>query len=475
MGILLVPAGCTMNQTDARQSLRAIPSVNRMLETAEVRSLLDRFPRGAVVRSIRAVLEDLRRRVLSGEGAPPADPAALVPLVLARLEARGMRRVINATGIVAHTGLGRSVLPKEALDAILEEARAYCLLAVDRERGERADRDRFCEELLLEITGAEAATVVNNNAAATMLILNTLAEGKEVVISRGQLVEIGGAFRIPDVLRRSGATLREVGCTNKTHLRDYREAIGENTGCLMKVHTSNYRMLGFVEEVGIEELVPLGREHGIPVVDDLGAGAFHDLGPFGFPEEPLVQRSVKAGADVITMSADKLIGGPQGGVIVGHRKWVERIRKNPLARAFRVGKLTLIALEATLRIHLDEERVFREHPTTRMLTLPLEELEARARRIAERIGPGAGGAVEVREDTSEVGSGAYPAHQLPTWVVAVSHPSLSAGELALRLRMRPVAVFTRVRKHQVLLDPRTVQEWEMDEVAEAVRETLGGS
>jgi L-seryl-tRNA(Ser) seleniumtransferase len=305
-----------------------------------------------------------------------------------------------------------------------------------------------------------------------MLTLNTLAAGKEVIISRGQLVEIGGAFRIPDVLERSGGTLVEVGCTNKTHLRDYRAAITERTGAIMKVHTSNYRLLGFASEVPIEELTELGRERGIPVVDDLGAGALLDLRPFGFPEEPLIQDSVRAGADLITVSADKLIGGPQGGIVLGREEIVQKVRKNPLARAFRVGKLTLIALEATLKYFLDRRRVLEEHPTIRMLTLPIEVLERRAQALAKAIGEVRGAVVEVSADTSEVGSGSYPAFEIPTVTVKIATESIPADEIALRLRRRPQAVFARIKSDRIVLDPRTLQEGEVAELAAAIREVL---
>jgi L-seryl-tRNA(Ser) seleniumtransferase len=456
--------------------LREIPSVTRMLDAPEVSVLADRYPRATVLRAVRQVLDDLRQEALAGRTGILLDPAKLASRVLAAIEGgvgRGLRRAINATGIVAHTGLGRSVLPPDALRALSEEARGYCLLQIDRATTGRTRRDQYCVDLITEITGAESATIVNNNCAATMIVLNTLAEGKEVVISRGQLVEIGGSFRIPDVLRRSGAKLVEVGCTNRTHLRDYEEAITEHTGLLMKVHTSNYRMQGFVKEVPIGELVELGAKRGVPVVDDLGAGAFLDLRSFGFPEEPLVQDSIRAGADLVTMSADKLIGGPQGGIVLGKKKFVDMVRKNPLARVVRVGKLTLIALEATLRYFLDRERALREHPTTRMLTLPLPELERRAREIAAGIGAVPGLTVEVFESTSEVGSGSYPAHQIPTFVAAVAHATVPVEELAKRLRMRPYGVFARIHEGRVVFDPRTLQEGEVAELAKAVREAAG--
>ena len=313
---------------------------------------------------------------------------------------------------------------------------------------------------------------MNNNAAATLLTLNTMADGGEVILSRGQLVEIGGAFRIPDVLRRSGCALVEVGCTNKTHLRDYEAAITDRTALLMRVHTSNYRMVGFVSEVGIEDLAALGRRRGVPVVDDLGAGAFLDLRPYGYPEEPLVQDSVRAGADLITVSSDKLIGGPQGGIILGKAEYVKRVHDNPLYRALRVGKLTLIALEATLRYFLDKKRALAEHPTTRMLTTPLAELERRAREIADGLAGLAGAAVEVVPGTSQVGSGSYPAHDMPTFAVAVTPTAVTPDDLARALRLRPVAVFARVKEGRVLFDPRTVRPEETAELVQALRETL---
>jgi L-seryl-tRNA(Ser) seleniumtransferase len=456
-----------------KPDLRSVPSVTRLLECEEVTALLQRYPRGTVVRAVRNVLAAVREEVVRGGVAPAAEAvAATVPAALAAELRPGLCRVINATGIVAHTALGRSVLPADALAAIADEARGYCLLQIDRATQGRSRRDQFCVDLICELTGAEDATVVNNNAAATMLVLNTLAEGKEVVLSRGQMVEIGGAFRIPDVLRRSGAILHEIGCTNKTHLRDYEEAINDHTGLLMKIHTSNYRIRGFTKEVPIEELVAVGQRYGIPVMDDLGAGALIDLRYLGFPEEPLVKDSIACGADVVSISSDKLIGGPQGGIILGRKEVITRIRKNPLARALRVGKLTLIALEATLKYFLDTKRVYAEHPTTRMLTMPLDELKRRAKAIAGHIGDLPGATIEVVEETSEVGSGSYPAHQIATFAVAVTHQSIPAEEIAHRLRMLPLPVFARVKKDRLLLDPRTVQDGEEPEAAAALVEAL---
>ncbi|MEN8149753.1 MAG: L-seryl-tRNA(Sec) selenium transferase [Planctomycetota bacterium] len=467
-----------MTEPDPRNAaLRALPSVDRFLGSEVLAEISDRYPRASLKRAVRTVLDGLRGSILAGDRTDAPDDTVLAGLVVDALEggvARGLRRVINATGVVAHTGLGRSVLPEDARRALWEETKSYCMLAIDRETTERADRHRFCEELITEITGAEAACVTNNNAAATLLMLHTWAKDREVIIARGQLVEIGGSFRIPDILRLGGARLVEVGCTNKVHLSDYEAAITDETGLLMRVHTSNYRIEGFAQEVPIARIASLGRERGIPVVDDLGAGAFLDLGPFGFPEEPVVMDSVRAGANMISMSADKLIGGPQGGIILGTKEHIHAIQKNQLYRAFRVGKLTLIALEATLRYFLDRRRALEEHPTTRMLTRPLDEIEAEARALAD----GLAGIPGVRATTipahSESGSGSYPGHPIPTFVAALAVDGIAPDDLSLRLRRRPIAVFTRVKEGRVRLDPRTMQDGEIAEAVEAVREIVAG-
>ncbi|MGZ5470010.1 MAG: L-seryl-tRNA(Sec) selenium transferase, partial [Candidatus Aminicenantales bacterium] len=331
---------------------RNIPSLDAFLSEPGVGPLVDRFGREAVTASARDALGDVRAAIAAapvpatdGTAAPDA-PDVSAPALIDRLRSRLERKfapslapAVNATGVIMHSGLGRAVLPAAAIDSLNAVASGYSTLALDLESGQRVSRDRHVESLLRELTGAEAATVANNNAAATVLILNTLARGKEVVVSRGQLVEIGGSFRMPDVMATSGAVLREVGTTNKTHLRDYEAAVTEATGAILRVHHSNYRIVGFAEEPSIEDLAALGRARGVPVVDDLGSGALVDLAPFGLADEPLVQSSVRAGADVVCFSGDKLIGGPQSGIIIGKSAWIQKIRKNPLARAFRCGKL----------------------------------------------------------------------------------------------------------------------------------------
>ena len=343
----------------------------------------DGAPREEWLEEIRQAIAELRARVLSGAIGPvvfagQAKPASLLAAARRRIERRrdpGCVRVINGTGVVLHTNLGRAAMPQAALDAIAEHAVGYQLLAADSERGVRSPRERHVEQLLQRLTGAEAATVVNNNAAATMVALGAIGAGREVIVSRGQLVEIGGAYRIPDVMRQSGAVLCEVGTTNRVHLRDYENAINENTAALMRVHTSNYRVEGFSGEVELERLVALAREYKIPVIDDLGSGALVSLSAHGVPgDEPLVRSSVEAGADLITASGDKLIGGPQMGILVGTRACVARVRAHPLFRAMRCDKLTLIAMEATLRTFLHPEKLAETHPSFRMLTRKQPEL-----------------------------------------------------------------------------------------------------
>jgi L-seryl-tRNA(Ser) seleniumtransferase len=373
-----------------------------------------------------------------------------------------------------HSGLGRAVLSADAGEALRDIAAGYSTLALDLESGRRVPRDRHVEGLLRELTGAEAATVANNNAAATVLILNTLARGKEVVVSRGQLVEIGGSFRMPDVMATSGAVLREVGTTNKTHLADYERALSDATGAILRVHHSNYRIVGFAEEPPIEDLAALGRARGVPVIDDLGSGALVDLARFGLATEPLVTASVRAGADVVCFSGDKLIGGPQSGIIAGKSDWIHKIRKNPLARAFRCGKLTLAALEATLKLFLAPDKLVERHPIYRMLALTPDELARRARKMAASLRKAlpASAAVAVEDGASQVGSGAVPVETLPTKVLAVRSTALPPEELARRLRFSTPPVFARIHKDAVLFDLRTIQPGEDALVERAIAEIL---
>jgi L-seryl-tRNA(Ser) seleniumtransferase len=380
-----------------------------------------------------------------------------------------VREAINATGIILHTGLGRAVLPGGVVDSMLGELKGYCTLATDRESGERAERDELVEYILTELTGAEAATVVNNNAAATMLVLAALAAPKEVIVSRGQLIEIGGSFRLPEVMAQSGARLVEVGATNRTHLKDYQKAVTENTAAILRVHPSNYRVVGFTSEVPLRELSEVARSRNLTLIDDLGAGALLDLQPFGLPHEPTVRESIDAGADVVLFSGDKLIGAAQCGIIVGKKSLIEKLRKHPLMRAVRVDKTCLLILERTLQLFRDPARLRQEHPTYRMLSTPLADLKARAEKLAKLI---AASAPKVRPEISEsqsfLGSGSLPTEAIPSFEVVLSVAEMSAAELARRLRMDDACVFGRIEDNRVRLDVRTLTDEQVPLVAAAL-------
>jgi L-seryl-tRNA(Ser) seleniumtransferase len=427
-------------------------------------------------------LEELRETILKEEPAElekaELSPEKVAARVSAALKSRfgpSLRKAVNATGILMHSGLGRAVLSGEAGRALLEVSQGYSTLALDIETGKRGSRDSHVASLLRELTGAEAATIVNNNAAATVLVLNTLARGKEVIVSRGQLVEIGGSFRLPDVMGMSGAILKEVGTTNKTHLRDYENAIGENTGAILRVHHSNYRILGFAEEPEIEPLAELGKKRGIPVVDDLGSGALVDLKTYGLESEPLVPRSIRAGVDCACFSGDKLIGGPQSGIIVGREEWITRIKRNPLSRAFRCGKLTLAAMEAALKLFLTPEKLEERHPLYRMLAQRPDALEKRARRVAARLQKSlpAGVRVSVEDGESQVGSGSVPVDTIPTKLLALRGGPASPDDLARKLRRQTPAIFTRIHDDAVLFDFRTIRPEEDKDIIEAVSRLFG--
>jgi L-seryl-tRNA(Ser) seleniumtransferase len=356
---------------DGAERLRNIPSVDRVLNTDAAASALARFQRGYVTQTIRAVLEDARRGLAADAPCRPPSPEEAMAAAIARMESERrlpIRPVVNATGVVLHTNLGRALLADEAVEAVARAAASAVNLEYDLQRGERGERDALIKEDLCALTGAEDATAVNNNAAAVLLALNTLAEGREVIVSRGELIEIGGSFRIPDVMAKSGAHLREVGTTNRTHARDYATAIGERTALVLKVHTSNYRIVGFTSDVSLEELVAIGHERSVPVMEDLGSGALVDLSAYGLPKEPVVAERVRLGADLVTFSGDKLLGGPQAGLIVGRREWIGRLNRNPLKRALRCDKLTLAALAATLRLYRTAPDLRAALPTLRWLT-----------------------------------------------------------------------------------------------------------
>ncbi|MBI3394185.1 MAG: L-seryl-tRNA(Sec) selenium transferase [Nitrospirae bacterium] len=461
--------------------LRRIPAVDEMLRRPAIEAWSKTHPHAVLVEAIRGVLAGLRERILAGEDLGPEDldPAGLLPRVEARLIALlrpSLRRVLNATGVVVHTNLGRSPLPAEAVEAVRRIAEGYSNLEYDVARGERGKRFVHVEGLLRDLTGAEAATVVNNNAAAVLLVLNALAEGKEVIVSRGELIEIGGSFRIPDVMARSGARLREVGTTNKTRLADYEQAVGPDTALLLKVHTSNFAIVGFTEDVPVSDLAGLGRGRGIPVVHDLGSGSFVDLAQIGIGPEPTVGASLKSGADVVTFSGDKLLGGPQAGIILGKKALMEKIRRNPLARAVRIDKLTLAALEAVLRIYRDEpEGAVKKIPVLSMLTAAPADLKRRAQKLAEMIRKEGGdrASVSVQPEQSQAGGGALPLGNLPTWAASVLPADVSVSRVEALLRENDPPVIARVKEGCVLFDPRTLRDADFPDVARAVGRALG--
>jgi len=452
---------------------RSIPSVNDLLETQPLRDLVDRANRTVVVRGVRTFLDKLRDEVKqttqNWQVPSPADLAQTIADWIREEERPTLRPVINATGILLHTGLGRAPLAEEAIRDMSAIAGGYTSLEVDLETGERSQRVQAVERLLRHVTGAEAAAVVNNNAGATVLALAALAGGREVIVSRGHLIEIGGNFRLPEVMSASGATLREVGTTNKTRIADFATAIDESTGALLKVHPSNYVISGFTEQPTLAELVALGKERGLPVIDDIGSGALLDFQRFGLAGEPIAQESVAAGADVVLFSGDKLLGGPQCGILVGRRESIDKISKHPLMRALRVDKLTLAALAATLRLYEDESRALRSIPLLALLSAPVDNLRNRAERLAPQLAalPAVAAAEPVSDETF-LGGGALPTQVIPTWCVALNPARRNATEFAAALRVGSPSVFVRIKEQRVMLDLRAVFPGQDQALVEAV-------
>ena len=441
---------------------RSIPKVDIILEYDAIQTCIEKYGREIVIDAIRVEMDELRKFIGTCDSEEAAKEAItnVVSSIVKRAEKMlkpNMRRIINATGTILHTNLGRAPISKEHMVHIAEIATGYSNLEYNLEAGRRGERYSHFKKLLCKITGAEAAMAVNNNAAAVMLILSSLGKGGEVIVSRGELVEIGGKFRIPDVMEQSGATLVEVGTTNKTHFSDYEEAINENTAALLKVHTSNYRIVGFTESVGIDELVPLAREREIPVIEDLGSGVLIDLSKYGITYEPTVQDSIRAGADVVSFSGDKLLGGPQAGIIIGKKKYIDKMKKNQLTRALRIDKFTAATLEVVLQEYLSEERAIRKLPVLQMITKPVEEVEKEAKElfcVLEALELPV--ELEIEDCESQIGGGSLPLERIPSKAVTIKPTKISTAELEERMRFLPIPIIPRTLNDKILLDVRTI-------------------
>lgn len=467
-------------ENEENQTLRNLPSVDLILKTAEIQSAGRDFSLEIVTQIVREVKERVRAKIIKGEY-KDIDKAfiskEMVRQTLGALEELKRpfyQKVINASGIILHTALGRAVLAPEVLAEIQEELTGYSRLQIGLGSGQRSRRDEGIEMLLQRLTGAQAATVVNNNAAATAIVLNTIAMGKEVIVSRGQLVEIGGEFRLPDVMAFSGAKMVEVGTTNKTHARDYERAITENTAALLRVHPSNYKIHGFTSEVPLEEMVQIAHKRGLILIDDVGAGSLVDMSQFGFEPEPTLRQSVAAGSDIITSSADKLIGASQGGIILGREDLIAAIRKNQFARIVRVGKLTLAALEATLKLFLDLKLALQRVPTLEMILRKPEDLKSAAEKMASRLGlANIQAEVGASPGFSQTGSGSLPDQNLATTLLVIAPKDMAAQALVEKLRQYRPPIIARIQNEQILIDPRTLLKGEDTVIVEALSQILG--
>ena len=468
--------------TEKQQAaLRHIPAIEQLLIHGSFLAMQKQYSRDLVTEALRSVVAKIRVKILSNQEISDfLDDAQLADLTHAKLEAITSSTylpVINVTGTIIHTNLGRSLLSASACEGLLQAGGNYVNLEYDLERGDRGHRDLITEPLLQRLTGCGASTVVNNNAAAVLLTLNTLGRGKEVIVSRGELIEIGGAFRIPDVMDASGAILREVGTTNRTHLRDYENAINENTALLLKVHPSNYKIVGFTMTPEIEGITELGNRYGIPTMEDLGSGTLIDLTKYDLPYEPVVRERVNAGVDILTFSGDKLLGGPQAGIIVGKSDLIQTIRKNPLMRALRVGKLTIAALEATLRLYLNEDNLTEKLPMLYRFTRSIDELRIITEKLVMLLRQifGEAIAVTIEESHAQIGSGSLPIETLPSLAIVLESPRISAEALAASFRTQSRPVIGRTQDGRFWMDVRTIREQELDWIVDAAKNVMGTS
>lgn len=457
-----------------KNKLAGLPSVDRLLQRTELEALLEDHSRKALKTAIQEVLVQIRQGILKEDKELPED-TEIIEMIQNKLEERSsefvsLKRVVNGTGTIVHTNLGRSCLASSIAESFQEIAFHYSNLEYDLKEGRRGSRYDHIRKIVQELTGAEDALVVNNNAAAVFLVLNTLAKGTEVLVSRGELVEIGGAFRIPDVINHSGGTIKEVGTTNKTHLVDYQEAIDEETGAIMKVHTSNYRIVGFTESVEYDQLAKLAHEHGLPFINDLGSGLLIDLQPYGLPYEPTVKEVLAKGTDIVTFSGDKLLGGPQAGIIAGKKEYIQMMRKNQMTRALRVDKFTLAALERTMALYLDEEKVLSEIPTLAMITESKENCLLEAQNLANEIRQlKLPLTVDVKVSAAAIGGGSYPEWTIPSTVVTLKSQQFSASQLEEQLRSQKIPIIGRISQEHYSLDIRTLQREDFTVILDALK------
>ena len=458
---------------------RSIPKVDVLLENQAIQEMIERYSRDSVMEAIRAEMDNLRAFIggCDEEDKAQEQIALLVSRIgdaVEKMHTPNMKKVINGTGTILHTNLGRAPISREHMRKAFDIVTGYSNLEYNLEKGRRGERYSHFEKLLCKITGAEAAMAVNNNASSVLLILSSLAKGGEVIVSRGELIEIGGKFRIPDVMTQSGATLVEVGTTNKTHVSDYEENITEETKALLKVHTSNYKIVGFTESVGIDELMPIAKEHGIPVIEDLGSGVLIDLSKYGLTYEPTVQESVAKGADVVCFSGDKLFGGPQAGIIVGKKKYIDMMKKNQLTRALRIDKFTAAALELVLQEYLSEEQAVQHIPVLRMITEPLDEVARRARSLARTIrSTDIPAKVDVVSCESQIGGGSLPMERIPSMAVAIRPKYESVSALEDQMRHLTVPMIPRTVNDTIMLDVRTIETEDFKLIAAELQELLG--
>lgn len=450
-----------------RELLRKLPKIDELLKTELVQDMMKSYSRTIVLDSLREAIEHYREGILKDtiNSVSVEEILDLSTKILQDKDKMHLRRVINATGTVIHTNLGRSILGKKAIENVINVAVNYNNLEYDIEAGKRGSRYSHIEELIVALTGAEAALVVNNNAAAIMLVLDTLAKNKEAVVSRGELVEIGGSFRIPEVMKFSGATLVEVGTTNRTHLYDYENSITENTGVFLKVHTSNFKVCGFTEAVPLRDLVELGQKNDVPVIEDIGSGVLIDFSKYGFTHEPTVQESIEAGIDVITFSGDKMLGGPQAGIIVGKKKYIDKMKKNQLTRALRVDKMTLAALEGTLKYYIDEKDAIKNIPSLNMILMDKAEVKKKCTLLKRKLQNNTKGfAYSIESGESMVGGGSMPTEKIETFVIKVKSEVISPEEMETKLRLGDPSLIARVYDDALVLDGRTLFKEDFDEI-----------